>query len=125
MNAKEELHQERMQFEESSREKKQELDSLKSELAKKENEIASKNQSIADRLANLDKKEIEIEKQEDYLAETIAKQISELERVAQMSRDEAKTMLLEQLKDELANEQVQLIRENEIKIKETAEEKDR
>ena len=36
-----------------------------------------------------------------------------------------KNMLLEQIKQELAQEQIQLIRENEQKIKETAEEKSR
>ena len=55
----------------------------------------------------------------------VAKQLSELERVSGMGRDEAKNMLLEQIKQELAQEQIQLIRENEQKIKETAEEKSR
>ena len=37
--------------------------------------------------------------------------------------EEAKRMLLEQLKSDLAQEQLQLIRENEAKIRETAQEK--
>ena len=40
-----------------------------------------------------------------------------------MSREDAKNMLLEQLKHDLAQEQMQLIRENEAKIKEDALEK--
>ena len=125
ISAREQLHQEKMEFDEQSREKKQELDKLKHELNKLSNDIENQKQAVIDKEAVLDRREDVIEEKEDYLAETIAKQISELERVAQMSRDEAKTMLLNQLKDELAAEQIQLIRENELKIKEVAEEKSR
>ena len=125
ISAKEQLHQERMAFDEQTRNQKSEFDKVRSELSKKEDEVENKIQEITDKEARLDRKYEEVEKQEDYLAETIAKQIQELERVAQMSRDEAKDMLLNQLKDELAIERNQLIRENEIKIKEAAEEQSR
>ena len=125
ISAKEQLHKERMELDEMSREKKLQFEKIQQDLSKKEDELDSKYQSINDKQAFLDRKQDELEKKEDYLADTIAKQITELERVAQMSRDEAKAMLLNQLKDELATEQVQLIRENEIKIKETAEEQAR
>ena len=78
---------------------------------------------VVDKESQLDKKEEELEQKENYLAETIQKQISELERIAGMSREDAKNMLLEQLKHDLAQEQMQLIRENEAKIKEDALEK--
>ncbi len=125
ISAKEQLHKERLDFEELSREKKLELEKIQQDLFKKEDELEAKNQSIVDKELLLSKKQDLLDEKEDYLAETIAKQISELERVAQMSREEAKEMLLNQLKDELASEQVQLIRENEIKIKEAAEEQAR
>ncbi len=125
ISAREELHKERMELDETTRERKQELDKKLQEVIKKEDELSSKYQSISDKQANLDRKTAELEKKEDYLADAIAKQISELERVAQMSRDEAKELLLNQLKDELAQEKLQLIRENEIQIKETSEEKAR
>ena len=125
ISAQEELHKERMEFDELKREKKIEFERIQQELNKKEDEVESKSQSIVDKEVALEKRQFELEQKEDYLAETIAKQISELERVAQMSREEAKETLLNQLKDELAHEQVQLIRENEIKIKEAAEEKSR
>ncbi len=125
ISAKEQLHKERLDFEEMTREKKLEFEKIQQDLFKKEDELEAKTQSVVDKELVLSKKQDMLEEKEDYLAETIAKQISELERVAQMSRDEAKEMLLTQLKDELAAEQVQLIRENEIKIKEAAEEKAR
>ena len=125
ISAKEELHKERMEFDELKREKKIEFERIQQELNKKEDEVESKSQSIVDKEVALEKRQFELEQKEDYLAEAIAKQINELERVAQMSREEAKATLLNQLKDELAAEQIQLIRENELKIKETADEKAR
>ena len=125
ISAKEQLHKERMEFVELSREKKLEFEKIQQDLFKKEDELESRRQSLSDKELVLEKRQDALEEKEDYLAETIAKQITELERVAQMSRDEAKALLLNQLKDELASEQIQLIRENEIKIKEAAEEKSR
>ncbi len=125
ISAKEELHKERMELDELAREKKQEFEKIQQDLIKKEDELEEKSQGIVDREVVLSRKEDELEQKEDYLADAIAKQITELERVAQMSREEAKATLLNQLKDELAQEKIQLIRENEIEIKETAEEKSR
>ena len=125
ISAKEELHKERMELDELTREKRQEFEKIQQDLFKKEDELEQKSQGIVDREVVLSKKEDELEQKEDYLADAIARQITELERVAQMSREEAKTTLLDQLKDELAQEKIQLIRENEIAIKEAAEEKSR
>ena len=125
ISAKEQLHKERMELDELERSKRSEFNKIQNELTKKQDEIDAIRQEVSDKEVALDKKYTELEQKEDYLADAIAKQITELERVAQMSRDEAKATLLNQLKDELANEQIQLIRENELKIKETAEEQAR
>ncbi len=123
--AKEQLHSERKQFDEEVRERRSELSRQEGAVAKKEDQLEEKIQKNVDKEHQLNKKYDELIDKEDYLAEIVQKQISELERVAQMSRDEAKHILLEQLKTELAQEQIHLIRENEAKIKETANEKSR
>lgn len=123
--AKEQLHFERQKFDDEVRERRSEINRLENSLMKKEEQLEERVQKNVDKEHELNKKYDELLDKEDYLAEIVAKQLSELERVAQLSRDEAKNMLLEQLKAELAQEQVQLIRENEQKIKETAEEKSR
>ncbi len=125
ISAKEQLHKERMELDELERNKRSEFSKIQNELSKRQDEIDSIRQEVTNKEVALDRKYAELEQKEDYLADAIAKQITELERVAQMSRDEAKATLLAQLKDELANEQIQLIRENELKIKETAEEQAR
>ena len=123
IQAKEALQAEREKINEDERERRRELNNLENKLTRKEDALENKIQEVTDKESQLDKKEEELEEKENYLAETIQKQISELERIAGMSREDAKNMLLEQLKHDLAQEQMQLIRENEAKIKEDALEK--
>ena len=123
IQAKEALQAEREKINEDERERRRELNNLENKLTRREDTLENKIQEVVDKESQLDKKEEELEQKENYLAETIQKQISELERIAGMSREDAKNMLLEQLKHDLAQEQMQLIRENEAKIKEDALEK--
>ena len=123
ISAKEALQDEREKFNEEERERRRELNNYENKLTKREDELENKIQSVTDKESNLDKREDEIDEKESYLEETIRKQVSELERISGLSVDDAKKMLLEQLKKDLAQEQMQLIRENEAKIREDAKEK--
>ena len=123
ISAKEALQNERESFNEEEKERRRELNNLENKLSKREDELEVKIQSVTDKESQLDKREDEIEKKEHLLDETIQRQTAELERISGMSSEEAKNMLLEQLKHDLAQEQVQLIRENEAKIREDAFEK--
>ena len=84
--------------------------------------LEDKIQEAEDKSYQAQKKMDELLEKEDYLADLIAKQIEETEKIAGMSRDEARHMLMEQLKQDLQQEQMQLIRENEAKIRESAKE---
>ena len=123
--AREQVHSDRQKLDEEIRQRRSEINRLENSLTKREDSLEDKVQKVTDKEFELNKKYDELLDKEDYLADLVAKQLSELERVSGMSRDEAKNMLLEQIKQELAQEQIQLIRENEQKIKETAEEKSR
>ena len=108
IQAKEALQAEREKINEDERERRRELNNLENKLTRREDILENKIQEVTDKESQLDKKEEELEQKENYLAETIQKQISELERIAGMSREDAKNMLLEQLKQDLAQEQMQL-----------------
>ena len=123
IQAKEVLHNEREKFDEEVRERRQDLIRQENKLAKKEDMLEEKIQEAVDKESQMQRKLDELEEKEDYLAEMIAKQIGEMERIAGMSRDEARNMLMEQLKQDLQQEQLQLIRENEAKIREISKEK--
>lgn len=121
--AKESLQTEQEKLNEEIRERRQEIARIEDKLVKREDMLEDKIQEATDKELQMQKKLDELLEKEDYLAEIVQKQTTELERIAGMSAEEAKNMLLEQLKHDLAQEQMQLIRENEAKIKEDAQEK--
>ena len=123
IKAIEELQDDREKLNEEERERRQELARLEQKLAKREDMLEDKIQEYTEKDLQAQRKIDELLEKEDYLAEIVQKQTAELERIAGMTAEEAKNMLLEQLKHDLAQEQMTLIRENEAKIKETSLEK--
>lgn len=123
ISAKEALQREQEKITEEFRERRQEIARIEDKLAKREDMLEDKIQEATDKEHQMQKKLDELLEKEDYLAELVQKQTTELERIAGMSAEDAKKMLLEQLKHDLEQEQMQLIRENEAKIKEDALEK--
>lgn len=123
IKAIEELQNDREKLNEEERERRQELSRQEAKLAKREDMLEDKIQEYTEKDLQVQKKIDELLEKEDYLAEIVQKQTTELERIAGMSAEDAKNMLLEQLKHDLAQEQMTLIRENEAKIKEVSLEK--
>jgi len=123
IKAIEELQNDREKLNEEERERRQELSRQEAKLAKREDMLEDKIQEYTDKDLQVQRKIDELLEKEDYLAEIVQKQTTELERIAGMSAEDAKNMLLEQLKHDLAQEQMTLIRENEAKIKEVSLEK--
>lgn len=121
--AKEAVKSERERLIEETRDRRQEFSRTEEKLTKRENSIEDKLQSIAEREAKIDKQKDELVEKENELADLERKQIAELERVSGLSADEAKTLLLDKLRADLQQESNQLIRENEMRIKEDADQK--
>ncbi len=123
IKALDELQDDREKLIEEERERRQELTRQEQKLAKREDMLEDKIQEYTEKDLQVQRKIDELLEKEDYLAEIVQKQTTELERISGMSAEEAKKMLLEQLKHDLAQEQMNLIRENEAKIRETSLEK--
>ena len=123
LKAKEALQDEREQFNEDERERRQELQRLEAKLAKREDVLEDRIQEAEEKSSSAQRKIDELNDREDHLNDLIQQQTHELERISGMSADEAKNQLMEQLKTDLAQEQMQLIRENEAKIREVSLEK--
>lgn len=123
IKAKEALQNDREQLNIDERERRREFAAIENKLTKREDILENKIQEVTDKEVELDKMKDKLIEREDLLDEIVQKQTLELERIAGMSADEAKKVLMEQLKKDLAQEQLQLIRDNEAIIKETALEK--
>ena len=123
IKAKEELQSDREKLNEEERERRQEFARLEQKLIKKEDMLEDKIQEYTEKDLQVQRKLDELLEKEDYLADIVQKQTEELEKISGLSAEDAKKMLLEQIKNDLAQEQMQLIRENEAKIKEISQEK--
>ena len=123
IKAKEELQSDREKLNEEERERRQEFARLEQKLTKKEDMLEDKIQEYTEKDLSVQRKLDELLEKEDYLADIVQKQTEELEKISGLSAEDAKKMLLEQIKNDLAQEQMQLIRENEAKIKEVSQEK--
>ncbi len=123
IKAKEELQSDREKLNDEERERRQEFARLEQKLTKKEDMLEDKIQEYTEKDLQVQRKLDELLEKEDYLADIVQKQTEELEKISGLSAEDAKKMLLEQIKNDLAQEQMQLIRENEAKIKEVSQEK--
>ena len=121
--AKEAVKSERDRLTEETKERKQEFIKNEEKLLKRENSIDEKLQSIAERENKLAKEQDALAEKDSKLADMIEKEIQELERISGMSVEDAKKLLLDRIKQDLKQEEVQLIRENEIRIKEESDQK--
>ncbi len=121
--AKEAVQKDIEKFQEETKERRHELSKLEAKLTKKEEQLDQKEQEISGRETELQRKMDEVTDKEDYLSEVLQKQLQELERISGLSIDEAKNLLLEQLKVDLQQEANNLIRENENHIREVSNEK--
>ncbi len=121
--AKEAVQKDIEKFQEETKERRQELSKLESKLSRKEEILEDKLADVEQKETELKKKKEDILDKEDYLAELIQRQTRELERISGLSVDDAKNLLMEQLKIDLQQEANALIKENENHIKEVSNEK--
>ena len=84
---------------------------IEKKLNQREENLERKADSLEARMKGVDRKEKDLDTvrerlavKEDELAKSLSQQISELEKVAQLSRAEAKDMILEKIKGEVQNE---------------------
>lgn len=123
MAAQEAVKSERERLTEETKERRQELFRAEEKLTKRENSIDDKLQSIAEREQKIERQRDDIVAKQNELQDMIDRELQELERISGMSADEAKRVLLDKLKQDLQQEANQLIKENEIQIKETSSQK--
>lgn len=121
LEAKEEAYRFRSEIEKENREKRAEIQRL-------ERRINQKEETLDRRLDNLDKKEKDVVRKDQDAArkleelDTITRQqAEELQRVARMTVDEAREMLLRQVERECERDVARMIREAEEKVKDEAD----
>lgn len=123
ISAKEKLQNQRDEFENEARERRLEITKLENKLAMKEDKLETKEQELTDKEVDLQRKSDDILDKESEYHELISQQKTELERVANMTQEEGKAILMSKLEDDLKMEAAQRIRQNEEHIKEVSDAK--
>ncbi len=120
IKAKEEALQVRNDLDQEIKEIRGDIQLQEKRLIQKEENLDKKVSNYEKREKELDQKFEDLDEKEKSLEEMIAKESEELERIAGLSREDAKVQLLNELDKELTVEKAKLIRESDSKYKEEA-----
>ena len=118
--AKEEILSARKDLDDEIRERRGEVQQQERRLIQKEENLERKLENVDKKEKDLMKKEEELEVRKSELKEITNRQMSELQRISGLSRDEAKKKLLSELEKTMTAEKAAVIREFESKTKEEA-----
>ena len=124
---KEEIFKAKEEIMTSRKELDQEIKERRGEVQKQETRLIQKEENLEKRSENFEKREREVEKelhnienQKQELEKLYDQEMVELQKIAALTKEEAKQKLLSEMEKELTAEKAQLIREQEQKAKETA-----
>ena len=125
LEAKDETHVLRTEAENDIRDRRSELQKQENRLLQKEENLDRKDDALNKREAGLERKESgladrqqHIEQMESKVDELLQKQESELERISALTRDEARTIILKEVEDELTTDVAVMTKEAELRAKE-------
>ena len=121
--AKEEIMQARNELDKEIRERRGEVQAQEKRLIQKEESLDRKADSFEQKEKDYERRVQEIEKKKKDLTEVINRQMSELQRIACLTEEEAKEMMMKALESEMVNEKAALIKEMNEQIKEEATKK--
>ena len=125
LEAKEEIHKLRGEVEQENRERRSELQRQEKRLLNKEESIEKKNNSIEKKEDQLLVKSKKIDEKEDSVDELYSKQVEELERISNLTSDDAKNMLLSDIQKDISHESAVMIKDMEAQAKEEADKRAR
>ena len=125
LKAKEEVLQTKNELENEIKERRGEVQQQEKRLFQREEALERRSDSFERKEKELERTIQDVDKKKKSLEEVYDKQIEELQRIAGLSKDEAKKILLQQLDRTLSDEKAALIKAAETSIKETANKKAR
>ncbi|MDS0524872.1 ribonuclease Y [Clostridium sp. SHJSY1] len=125
LEAKEEVHKLRTDLDRDSRERRNELQRLERRLIQREELLDKKSDTLQKKDDALNERVIEIDNMEIEIRELGEKRRAELERISGLSSEEAKQILLDEIKKEITHEAALMIKEIEGRAKEEADKKAR
>ena len=125
LEAKEDIHRMRQDLDRDTKDRRNELSRQERRLMQKEENLDRKLETLEKKEEVLSSKEAKLDKSQQALAELHEQQKGELERISNLTTEEARTMLLSTIEDELKHEKAILVKEYEQQAKDEADKKAR
>ncbi|RXI97940.1 ribonuclease Y [Anaerobacillus alkaliphilus] len=130
LEGKDEIHKLRQDAERDVRERRNEIQKQENRLVQKEEvldrkseTLDKKEESLEKREESLTKKQRHIEEMNSKVEELLQKQQAELERISGFTREEAREIIMKDVKDELTHETALMVKELVTRAKEEADKK--
>jgi ribonuclease Y len=125
LEAKDEVHKLRSEAEKDIRERRNEIQRQERRLLQKEESLDKKLESLERKEEQVANKEKRIEDTQSQIDQLYKSQVSELERISGLTMEEAKSIILTNVEQEVRHETAQLIKEIEHQAKEEGDKKAR
>lgn len=125
LEAKEDIQRQRQELDNDTRERRGELQRQERRVVQKEENLDRKIESVEKKESALAGKEARLDKMQAEAAELHDRQKAELERISNLTADEAKSLLMAEAEEELKHEKAILIKEYEQQTKDEADKKAR
>lgn len=125
LEAKDEVHRLRNDFDKDLRERRSEIQRLERRTIQKEEAIDKKTEQLEKKEETLNKKLQDITDKEVRADEMLNERKSELERIALLSQEDAKRILLDEVRHEIEHETAVMVKELEARAKDEADKKAR
>ena len=125
LEAKEEVHKLRNDLDRDSRERRNEIQRLERRILQREESLDKKSDLLEKKEETINKRLQEIDQMEENVQQLYVKRREELERISNLTSEEAKEILLGEVRKEVSHDAALLIKEIESKAKEEADKKSR
>jgi ribonucrease Y len=125
LQAKEEQVRLQRELDEEARAKRADLQALERRLLQRDEQLDQRTDMLEERGRKLLTREQELDAQREELKAARAEQVAALERVSQLSAEEARSLLVEQVREEAEHDAVRVARAIERSARESAEERAR
>ena len=117
LEAKEEIIQNKQAAEAEEAQRKKEIRALENRVMQREESLDRRNEVLDKREHQLSSQQGQIDKRSRELEELYARQTDELERISELTREDAHSELLDKVRGEVTHEAATIIRESEQKVK--------
>ena len=120
IKAKEEIMNNRKELDQEIKERRSEIQKQETRIIQKEENLEKRTNDLENKEKSLDKEYESLENQKNEVNGLYEKQLQELQRIANLSKEEAKNQLLSEVEKEITTEKAKLLRDLNQKAKEDA-----